>query len=276
MPNDILMVYSSPKSPERVDEYNQWYNDFHLRQMLKLDGIVAVTRYLLSRIQTEWYPPMADVPDWPYGTHPYLAIYEIDRRIGISTVLATIGSSEELRQSADPSADPVTWGEQWCYEIYAERELSFQLDSGPRQPVDRNAHPPAIWLVPTTPISADGENEYHKWYNLQGVLRNDGFEAISRYKLSRTQGRIDSRAPEPTGEWPHNQHHFLALWEVSDVYRAWSSRRRSRDATGAAPRAGGVRYPWMASWPSLHHADKHIFYEPVTRRVVSPWLDLRT
>lgn len=271
---DLLLVYSSPKSPEREAEYNQWYNQFHLRQMLKVHGIVGVTRYILSRVQTEWYPPMKDHPEWPYGTHPYLAIYEIDRQVGIDAVLDGIRSTEDLRHSADPDEDPVTWGEQWFYEMYAQRERPFSLDVASLPPADDD-HPRALWLVPTTPLSPEGENEYHKWYNLQAVLANDGFEAVARYRLSRTQGRIDSRAPEPEGEWPHGQHHYLALWDVSDVYRAWSSRRRGREAMLAREGGSRPRYPWMADWPSLHHADAHIFYEPITRRVPSPWNGLR-
>ncbi|HEX5368346.1 MAG TPA: hypothetical protein VFY10_02925, partial [Dehalococcoidia bacterium] len=255
------------------DEYNLWYNDFHIRQILKLPGFVAVTRYKLSRVQTEWYPPMSQVPEWPYGRHSYLAIYEIDRTADPAGVFANLQSTESLRQSVEPSADPVEWGEQWFYEAYAGREYPFGLGQ-PSVPVS-NERPLPIWLVPTTPISDEIENEYHKWYSFQGVLRNEGFESVSRYKLSGVQGRIDSRAPEVTGSWPFNHHTFLAVWEVSDVLTAYTSRRRPRDIPAAPGRTPGPRYPWMAVWPSLHHADEHIFYEPITRRIVSPWLELR-
>jgi hypothetical protein len=275
MTNNVWLVYSNPVSPDREEEYNLWYNDFHLRQMLKLPGFVAATRYRISRVQTEWYPPMVNQPEWPYGKDRYLAIYEIDRALDPAEVLATVRDTDKLRLSADPASDPIAWGEQWFFEAYAGRERTFGLrpDTAPASADDDRPH--AIWLVPTTPISEEIENEYHKWYNLQGVLRNPGFEAISRYKLSKVQGSIDSRAQAPGGEWPYGRHHYLAIWEVSDLHQAWSSRRRGRDTPRQAGAAAPQRYAWMANWPSLHHADEHIFYEPVTRRAVSPWLDLR-
>ncbi len=274
MPTNILLVYSSPKSAERDEEYNLWYNEFHLRQILKLPGFVAATRYKISRVQTEWYPPMADVPEWPYGRHSYLAIYEIDRSADPGQLFKSVQEHEGLRQSQDPSADPVAWGEQWFFEAYAGKEYRFALtEQEVSKPDDQRPLP--IWLVPTTPISDEIENEYHKWYSFQSVLRNDGFESVARYKLSRVQGSIDSRAVKPEGAWPHGHHTFLAVWEVTDVLTAYNSRRRPRDIPPAAGRAPGPRYPWMAVWPSLHRADEHIFYEPVTRRVVSPWLELR-
>jgi hypothetical protein len=272
--NNILLVYSSPKSPEREDEYNSWYNDFHLRQILKLPGFVAITRYKLSRTQTEWYPPMVNTPQWPYGIHSYLAIYELDRSADPAALFSAVRQGEHLRQSVDPDCDPVEWGEQWFYEAYAGREYAFVLDPNPSPPRDLDKQPYSIWLVPTTPISDDLENEYHKWYGLQGVLRNDGFESIARYRLSRVQGTIDSRSPEHEGEWPYGHHTFLAIWEVTDVETAYNSRRRPRDLP-PNPERMPPRRPWAANWPSLHKADEHIFYEPVTRRAVSPWLELR-
>jgi hypothetical protein len=185
--SNILIVHSSPKTSDREEEYNLWYNDFHLRQILKLPGFVAITRYKLSRVQTEWYPPMVDVPEWPYGRHSYLAIYEIDRNANPQAVFAAALEHEASRHSADPGSDPIAWGEQWFFEAYADREYCFGLsESQAVRATDE--HPLPIWLVPTTPISNELENDYHKWYSFQGVLRNDGFESVVRYKLSGVQG----------------------------------------------------------------------------------------
>jgi hypothetical protein len=233
-----------------------------------------VTRYKLSRVQTEWYPPMVDTPEWPYGRDPYLAIYEVDRSIEPAALFEVIHANDRLRQSNAPEHDPIAWGEQWFFEAYAGRETPFALPPESPAPPDRDLHPQSIWLVPTTPISDEIENEYHKWYSFQSVLRNDGFESVARYKLSRVQGTIDARAAPPQGEWPFGRHTFLAVWEVSNVLRAYNSRRRPRELPRGQA-TGGPRYPWMAVWPSLHKADEHLFYEPITRRIISPWLELR-
>jgi hypothetical protein len=111
MPNHILWVESRPISPDREDEYNLWYNHFHLHQVLALPGFVAATRYRLSPIQTEWYPPKRDVAEWPFGKEfTHLAIFEIDLHADLPAVFAALSKTESERASANPDADPVVWG----------------------------------------------------------------------------------------------------------------------------------------------------------------------
>lgn len=44
MPKGVLYVESQPSSPDRDDEYNTWYDEVHLRELLALDGFVAARR----------------------------------------------------------------------------------------------------------------------------------------------------------------------------------------------------------------------------------------
>jgi hypothetical protein len=61
MAKGILLVESFPSSPERDQEYNTWYDEVHLGELMALDGFVSARR-------------MRPVD----GKGPYVAIYEIE------------------------------------------------------------------------------------------------------------------------------------------------------------------------------------------------------
>lgn len=44
MPKGVLYVESRPSSPDRDGEFNAWYDQVHLRELLALDGFVAARR----------------------------------------------------------------------------------------------------------------------------------------------------------------------------------------------------------------------------------------
>ncbi|MBV8790380.1 MAG: hypothetical protein JOZ00_27345 [Mycobacterium sp.] len=61
MAKGIILVESRPSSPDRDQEYNTWYDDVHLPQLVALDGFVSARR--LRPVN---------------GEGPYVAIYEIE------------------------------------------------------------------------------------------------------------------------------------------------------------------------------------------------------
>jgi len=68
MARHILLVLSNA-TVGRDDEFNDWYTDEHLRDVLSVDGFVAAQRFRLSDAQLQ--------PDRP-APHRYLAVYEIE------------------------------------------------------------------------------------------------------------------------------------------------------------------------------------------------------
>jgi hypothetical protein len=64
-----LIVFTEP-SPGREDEYNRWYDEVHLREVLEVDGFVAAQRFRLADAQ------IGDAGGETPAT--YLAIYEIE------------------------------------------------------------------------------------------------------------------------------------------------------------------------------------------------------
>ena len=69
MPEAVLLVYTYCTDPAREDEFNRWYDDVHIPDVLKAPHIVGATRYRLSG------PPPRNGGE-PHAT--YLAIYQLD------------------------------------------------------------------------------------------------------------------------------------------------------------------------------------------------------
>lgn len=66
MNSEYLVVFTNPLDG-REDEYNAWYDDRHLPDVLRLPGVISARRFRLGDIQR--------AP----GPHPwqYMAIYEV-------------------------------------------------------------------------------------------------------------------------------------------------------------------------------------------------------
>jgi hypothetical protein len=68
MSKALLLVRTGPKSPEAEDEYNAWYADIHIPQILAaVPAITGAQRFRLLSAHGRAADPA-----------PYLAVYEID------------------------------------------------------------------------------------------------------------------------------------------------------------------------------------------------------
>lgn len=81
MPSYRFVVLSNPAAGAE-DEYNRWYSDQHLREVLQVPGIETAQRFKLHR------PSLLPGQD---PSHGYLAIYEIETD-DIAAVLADLRS----------------------------------------------------------------------------------------------------------------------------------------------------------------------------------------
>src|SRR5688500_2256549 len=68
MAKGVLVVYTTP-AEAREDDFNRWYTETHVPELLKLPGFTSGTRYKLS---SEQLMPGAQAPG------PYLALYDIE------------------------------------------------------------------------------------------------------------------------------------------------------------------------------------------------------
>jgi hypothetical protein len=67
MARHLLVVHSNP-AENREQEYNEWYSNRHLADLLALPGVVSARRFVLAEAQ------LSDVP-LPFK---YLALYEVE------------------------------------------------------------------------------------------------------------------------------------------------------------------------------------------------------
>ena len=94
MPKGILVVSSGPVEPGRDAEFNDWYNDIHLVDVLKVAGFTAAARY--KKVGDD------------DATPPYLAIYEVeaDDLQGAVGALGAAVQSGDVRMSDVIALDP--------------------------------------------------------------------------------------------------------------------------------------------------------------------------
>jgi hypothetical protein len=66
-----FLVFSSPAEVEREGEYNDWYQNVLVTDVLKIPGVVAARRYRLADQQGATFAGIAN-------GNRYLAMYDID------------------------------------------------------------------------------------------------------------------------------------------------------------------------------------------------------
>ncbi|MEZ5076771.1 MAG: DUF4286 family protein [Solirubrobacterales bacterium] len=93
MAKALMVVGSNPVAPEHEGEFNEWYTETHLDDVLEVAGFGAARRYSLSEVR-----PMVGTEPSPYG---YLAVYEVE-----SDDLAA--SARELQAALDSGAIPIS------------------------------------------------------------------------------------------------------------------------------------------------------------------------
>ncbi|MGD9142392.1 MAG: hypothetical protein PVG61_00950 [Dehalococcoidia bacterium] len=61
----LLFAFSDCKDPDREDEFNDWYSNIHLPDMLEVPGMISATRW-------------ASAEDKEEQRRKYLALYELE------------------------------------------------------------------------------------------------------------------------------------------------------------------------------------------------------
>jgi hypothetical protein len=95
VPKGLMVVRSRP-TPEQEAEFNDWYDNVHIPELLAVPGFEAATRYRL----------LSDD-----GAAVYLAIYEIDAE-------DILGPVKELRSRRSPGSGAVPTSEPPVVEFY--------------------------------------------------------------------------------------------------------------------------------------------------------------
>jgi hypothetical protein len=149
-----LVVWTNP-SEGREAEYNDWYNNIHLAEVVSIPGFVAAQRYKLNK------PLMGE----PY--RPYLALYEMD-----VDNLEAAGKAFELLGTTPMNMSDALDTDRAMANVF--ETCSPRVGTG--QPGD------FIMMALTNPV-AGREAEFNEWYNtvhLKEITAIPGFAAAER------------------------------------------------------------------------------------------------
>jgi hypothetical protein len=69
MPKSVLLTFSGVADPSRLEEFREWYDTIHLKEVVETPGFVSARR--LESSDTQRPSVVGEVPG-------YLAIYELD------------------------------------------------------------------------------------------------------------------------------------------------------------------------------------------------------
>lgn len=70
MPKGIFLALSNPASDDVHDDFNQWYDDVHVKEVLALDGVQSCRRFKRASSQI--------MPGDDAAGRQYLALYEVE------------------------------------------------------------------------------------------------------------------------------------------------------------------------------------------------------
>ena len=70
MPTGVFLALSNAVSDDVDAEFNTWYDDVHVPEVLRIPGVTSCRRFRLAPTQV--------MPPDPAATRRYLALYEVD------------------------------------------------------------------------------------------------------------------------------------------------------------------------------------------------------
>jgi hypothetical protein len=88
VPKGILVVQSRPTSPEDADAFHRWYDEFHVPEILGVDGFASARRF--RSIDGE----------------SFLAVYEVDDVETAKAAMAEAQSSGAMTRPTGVQLDP--------------------------------------------------------------------------------------------------------------------------------------------------------------------------
>jgi hypothetical protein len=94
MPKYTFLAFTNP-TPGKEDEYNQWYEEHHLKDVLQCPGFVSARRFRLASTQFQF-----NTVTPPYS---YLALYEIetdDIEASLSEIVRRAGTADMVMVDA--------------------------------------------------------------------------------------------------------------------------------------------------------------------------------
>ena len=162
MPKGVLIVETAPSSPDRDAEFNDFYNNTHLAEILRVPEFKSARRF--RKIDK--------------GEFPYLAIYEVeaDDLNRVLPAMAEYGQRHGVTESDAVDANMQAVLYEQIYDFTGPQAASAETVRG-------------VCLVVTAPASPERDADFNTFYNnthLAEVMRVPGWKSARRYH--RTDG----------------------------------------------------------------------------------------
>jgi hypothetical protein len=175
----VLIVLSNPIDGME-DEYNAWYTDIHLPEVVALPNVQYAQRFKLEDAQ---------VPGTPTD-FKYLALYGVS-----GEPEKFIDELMSVTFELPESFDTVNLG------TYMFANIADVVG-------ERTERSERVWLALSNP-AAGQEDAYNAWYDqhLDEVVALDAFDSAQRFKLSDNQVSPDILKP--------SEHRYAALYDIT-------------------------------------------------------------
>jgi hypothetical protein len=236
----IMLVFANP-IPGREAEFNDWYSNTHMGDLVQLQGWMGAQRF---RILTNVQPRLSTAG---YG-HGYLIIWdmeETDANPALARMTAAIAGGKSRLGAAFNYTPGATAG--GTFEALGPRVT--RLDGkGPVLPdaSDNKTPRPGRYVLMdfANPLPGkDGEFERSSEQAVESVLTLPGWMAAQRFRLADTPGR------------PSVKPKYLTVWETEGV-----SAQAVHDSLIAAQKSGAVKKNAVADEATA----ETVYWEPIT------------
>jgi len=240
----VFLVFANP-IPGREAEFNDWYTNTHMGDLVQLPGWVGAQRF---RIITTVQPR----PSMGGYTHGYLIIWDLEEteaNAALSRMDAAIAGGKSRRGAAfnySPGA-----GARGAYQAMGPR-ITRPDGKGPALPDvsdNRTPRPNRYILMQFANPLTGREAEFDKAANqsIQDVLTLPGWMAAQRFRIADTPGRAASDKPK-----------YLTIWEVEGP-----SAQAIHETLMGALQSGTVKTSVAAD----ERTAETVYWEPITPHI---------
>lgn len=237
----VMLVFANP-IPGREAEFNDWYTNTHMGDLLQLQGWVGAQRF---RIVTNVQPR----PSAAGYMHGYLIIWELEET-DAATALGRMTAAISGGKSRLGAAFNYTTGAgaNGTYEVMGSRTTRPD-GRGPTMPDaadNRTPRPNRYVLMELTNPLPGKEADFEKTSNqrISEVLRLPGWMAVQRFRMADTPGRAPGPKPK-----------YLNIWETEGV-----SLQAVNDTLTEALKSGAVKKNSAADEKTA----EIVYWEPIT------------
>jgi Domain of unknown function (DUF4286) len=177
----ILLVYTDLGDPSLEAEFNNWYTNEHLPDLLKLPGFLDAARYQAVS-----------------GGPKYLAAYEVES----SDTIYSSAFVDRVRSERDNTYGPTVIGKNFT-RIVGQQIYPTELEN-----VDRGMAP--VLQIGRMSVPEDREDEWNNWYNgtyvpgyrtVPGVIYARRYRVVEGERRFTTVYEFENEGVPQTPEW---------------------------------------------------------------------------